>query len=252
MAGALRPSGKARTVDGGLVAKGRWSFASGIRHSGWWAAGCTVRRRQDAAGLPPEQWRVIDTWTTGGMRGTGSHDYAVKELFIPIERIVAIDGPARLANPLYRLPMMALMDSPMAAVPLGIAAGGDRRFRRDGRRQGLAPFDLRVADKPAMQAEVGRAEAALQAARAWLYGGGPGLGGGEGRPDHIDKADRAMRLARANAMTAGVQAIDLIYSAAGSASVYCNGPIDRCFRDVHVAAASTWRCIPRTTRSAAR
>ena len=45
-----------------------------------------------------------------------------------------------------------------------------------------------------------------------------------------------MRLARVNAMTAGVQAVDLIYSAAGSASVYSNGLIDRCFRDVHVAA----------------
>ena len=45
-----------------------------------------------------------------------------------------------------------------------------------------------------------------------------------------------MRLARANALTAGVQATDLIHTAAGSASVYSNGLIDRCFRDVHVAA----------------
>ncbi len=41
---------------------------------------------------------------------------------------------------------------------------------------------------------------------------------------------------RVNAMTAGVQAVDLIYSAAGSVAAYSNGSIDRCFRDVHVAA----------------
>ena len=48
-----------------------------------------------------------------------------------------------------------------------------------------------------------------------------------------------MRLARANALTAGVQATDLIYTAAGSASVYSSDLIDRCFRDVHVAGAHT-------------
>ena len=84
VAGALRPSGRARPVDGGFVVDGRWSFASGIRHSAWWNAGClTVRAGGRAADAPPqsapEPWLVffpaaggelIDNWDVGGWRGS--------------------------------------------------------------------------------------------------------------------------------------------------------------------------------------
>jgi alkylation response protein AidB-like acyl-CoA dehydrogenase len=52
--------------------------------------------------FPASDGELIDTWATGGMRGTGSHDYAIKELFIPAERVLAMDAPARLDAPLYR------------------------------------------------------------------------------------------------------------------------------------------------------
>ncbi len=48
-----------------------------------------------------------------------------------------------------------------------------------------------------------------------------------------------LRLARANAVTASVQATDLMYAAAGGSAVYAGNPIERCFRDVHVAAQHT-------------
>ena len=100
VASALRPTGRARPVDGGFVVDGRWSFASGIRHSAWWNAGCIVGR--DGGGdtdaprpSAPEHWLVffpaadgalIDNWDVGGLRGTGSHDYAVSGLFVPQAR----------------------------------------------------------------------------------------------------------------------------------------------------------------------
>jgi len=96
VAGALRPSGRARPVDG---VDGRWSFASGINHSAWWNAGCLVapdRGAKDAPWSPAlEPWLVffpaadrelIDNWDVGGLCGTGSHDYAVSGLFVPKPR----------------------------------------------------------------------------------------------------------------------------------------------------------------------
>ena len=175
-AGALRPSGKARAADGGLICNGRWSFASGIGHSAWWAGGCTLEDgKVRLVFFPASDGELIDTWTTGGMRGTGSHDYAIRELFIPADRIVAMDAPARLDDPLYRFPLMALMDSLMAAVPLGIAPRGDRCLRRHRRRQGLAPFDHpRRPTSRWCRPRSAAPRRSLQAARAWLYDiGGP-------------------------------------------------------------------------------
>ena len=119
--------------------------------------------------FPASDGELIDTWTIGGMRGTGSHDYAIKELFIPAERTLAMDAPSRLDDPLYRFPLMALMDSMMAAVPLGIArAAIDAFIDIAGGRVAMAR-PRRRRNKPTVQADVGRAEAVLQAARAWLY-----------------------------------------------------------------------------------
>jgi alkylation response protein AidB-like acyl-CoA dehydrogenase len=241
VAGALRPAGKARAVDGGFVCTGRWSFASGISHSAWWAAGCTLEDgKVRLVFFPASDGELIDTWTTGGMRGTGSHDYAIRELFVPAERVLAMDAPARLDQPLYRFPLMALMDSLMAAVPLGIARAAIDAFIDIAGTRIANGTTTPSAQKPTVQADVGRAEALLQAARAWLYDSVAAcwtdVQAGRTPPA---RQLALMRLARAQAQTAGAQAVDLIYGVAGSAAVYSKGLIDRCFRDVHVSAQHT-------------
>ena len=108
VAGALRPIGRARPVDGGFVVDGRWSFASGIRHSAWWNAGCLVEHDggdKDAPRPPAPEARLvffpaadgklIENWDVGGLRGTGSHDYAVSGLFVPEPRAIPFDGAPR-------------------------------------------------------------------------------------------------------------------------------------------------------------
>jgi alkylation response protein AidB-like acyl-CoA dehydrogenase len=251
VAGALRPSGKARMAPGGFVATGRWPFASGILHSTWWLGNCIVYDRDSPkvgtrgspetrlVFFPASQGELIDRWTVGGMRGTGSHDYSINETFIPEERTVAFpfQAPSRLHHPLYLLPTMALLDSAMAAVPLGIARAAIDAFVAMAATRSSVMSAVPVANRPTVQADVARAEAVVQAARAWLYASVE-------EAWHTVKAGGSvavqqatlMRPARINAVTASVQAVDLIYSAAGSASVYSAGLIDRCFRDVHVAA----------------
>jgi alkylation response protein AidB-like acyl-CoA dehydrogenase len=248
VAGALRPTGRARPVDGGFVVDGRWSFASGIRHAAWWNAGCLVGRDgggdADAPPPTPEAWLVffpaehgelIDNWGVGGLRGTGSHDYAVCRLFVPGARAIRFDAAPRAPGPLYRLPRQALLDNTMAALPLGIArAAIDTlvEIAAGGKRPAGAGAPL--AERRTIQADVARAEALYLSGRAFLYDS-------VARSWEAAQAGRALlvrevavlRLARTYAVQAAVQAVDLMYADAGGAAIYTRNPLERCFRDIH-------------------
>jgi alkylation response protein AidB-like acyl-CoA dehydrogenase len=104
VAGALRPSGTARVVVGGHRVDGRWADARGVQHATYWNAGCgvvdgtTPRRTASGASevrlvfFPPGDGELIDTWDVGGLRGTGSHDYAVTDLFVCEERTTRLEA----------------------------------------------------------------------------------------------------------------------------------------------------------------
>ena len=246
VAGALRPTGRARPVDGGFVVDGRWSFASGIRHAAWWNAGCLVRRdgAGDADTQAPEAWLVffpapdgelIDNWDVGGLRGTGSHDYAVCGLFVPRARAIPFDAAPRARRPLYRLPRQALLDNTMAALPLGIARTAIDtlvEMAAGGKRPAGAGAPL--SERATVQADVARAEALYLSGRALLYDS-------VAQSWEAAQAGRALsvrevallRLARTHAVQAAVQAVDLMYTSAGGAAIYTRNPLERCFRDIH-------------------
>lgn len=86
------PMGVATPVDGGYLLNGRWSFSSGTDHCQWAFLGALVG---DAAGnpvLPPDSLHVIlprsdyeivaDSWGVIGLRGTGSKDLIVQNVFV--------------------------------------------------------------------------------------------------------------------------------------------------------------------------
>ena len=87
VAGAGAPTGTARPVDGGYLVSGRWQFGSGSPHACWFVAGYAVEGETPRVGpmmlVPAKDVEIIDTWFVGGMRGTGSQDFAVHDLFVP-------------------------------------------------------------------------------------------------------------------------------------------------------------------------
>ena len=86
MAASLRPGGVARRVDGGYQVSGRWAWGSGVEHADWVMVpvfcqgdGPPVIR----AVVPVSEATLHDNWYTLGMRGTGSCDYELGEVFVP-------------------------------------------------------------------------------------------------------------------------------------------------------------------------
>ena len=102
---------------------GRWQWGSGTQHCSWICGG-TLTDAGDYRLMffPATDVEIVDTWHSSGLRGTGSNDFAVIELFVPAGRAVAIVGARpRIDRPLYVFPLFSLLALAVASVCLGIA-----------------------------------------------------------------------------------------------------------------------------------
>jgi len=249
VAGAFMPTGRVEAVEGGYRLNGRWSFASGIAHATWYMAGCLVQEgdvlrlgpngapEQRLAFFPAREGEVLDTWHVGGLRGTGSHDFAVTDLFVPDAFTCLVGGtPPRQAGPLYRFPSMALLDGPLACVPIGIARAAIDALKDLAGAKTPTGARAPLRERASVQADVARAEATLRAARAFLYETTREVWDLVLNGETVSVEQQAlMRLARAHAAAAATEAVDRMYDAAGTTSLYEGSPLERCFRDVHAA-----------------
>jgi alkylation response protein AidB-like acyl-CoA dehydrogenase len=247
--GAFAALGTAAVVEGGYRVSGRWPFASGCEHCTWLMGGSIVvdggTTRLLPSGAPDARLmlfpaaaaRIVDTWTVAGLRGTGSHDIAVDDVFVPAAHSLSLitDRPFH-ARPLYAFPVFGLLALGIAAVALGIGrAAIDELVRLAGAKTPTGSR-RRLAERAAVQAQVAEAEAIIGAARAlvidtiraaWERARGEGA---------IDLATRArLRLAATHATTSSARVVDLMYGAGGGTVVYAASPLQRQFRDIHVA-----------------
>jgi alkylation response protein AidB-like acyl-CoA dehydrogenase len=237
--GAAAPLGKARTIAGGQTVTGRWPFGSGCQHSEWLVGG-TVMGEGDAETrlvfFARDQIRILDTWHTGGLRGTGSHDFEVTDAFVPEGRSVLLGSKPRCAGPLYRFPVFGLLALGVCAVTLGIGRRALDELVALATAKVPTGSSRNLASRAVVQRQVGEAEAALRSARAYVYGAIDGAWQIATRGESLPLDTSAdLRLAAANAAWSAARAVDLAYHAAGGTSVYDSSPLSRCFRDIHVA-----------------
>jgi indole-3-acetate monooxygenase len=124
----------------------------------------------------------------------------------------------------------------LASVPLGIARAAIEAFTELA--EGKTPMggSGRLRDKAAAQADLGRAEALVSSARAFMFDEAQKLWDTVAAGDAPSLKQRAIaRLSAAQAASASAQAVDLLYNAAGGTAIYEYNLLERCFRDVHAA-----------------
>lgn len=241
-AGAGRPSGRAVVVPGGFRVSGRWAFGSGIQDATWAVVNCIVydgetpRRTETGAPetrfcyLPGPSCTVVDTWTTTGLRGSGSHDHAVTDEFVPAERTFNRVRP-KIPGPLYAFPYMLLANQ--VGVPLGVARAAIDALVELAESKPSQPAGT-LRDEPYVQLAVARAEAKLGGARGYVWQAVGELWETLVAGEPLSPRQRAQFLL---AMTAGcaacVEVVDLMYRAGGGSSLYATNPLDRYLRDAH-------------------
>mgnify|MGYP005838080975 CR=1 FL=1 len=247
-AGVFAPTGKALPEAEGYRISGRWQWGSGSPNAAWVSGGCFVmndgKPEMSPTGVPisrmmmvpKEDVTLLDTWDVSGLCGTGSTDFEITDVFVPKGRAVAFGYDKPMERPLYLFPIFALLASGVASVALGTARAAIDElvgFASAKTPQGtLKP----LANRPDTQMNVARAEALLRSAETWMDATVAAAWDAAQTSGEIDVAlRRDMRLSMAHATTSAAEAVDLVYGLGGGTSVYRKSPLQRHFRDVHVA-----------------
>ena len=242
--GIAAPAGAATRVNGGVRVSGRWPFGSGITHSKWVWAGCVVmengKPRMTPHGpeiihvcMPVSEIQIHDTWFVSGLCGTGSHDVSVHDVHVPERRIFSLFDPTtHRPEPLYQLPSLGWFVSQLVCVSLGIARGALDELTALAQSKVPTLSTAVLADKPVAQIDLARAEAALAAARAFLYESVDDLWrtAQAGRqPTQRQLAQN--RIAALHAAETGAAVARTAHLHAGGSSIYTSSSLQRHMRD---------------------
>jgi indole-3-acetate monooxygenase len=248
-AGSIAPTGRAEVVEGGFTLTGRWPLASGCHHATWMVAvGIVTRDGQPEvtpAGMPDlrlllfpkSDCQILDTWYSSGLRGTGSNHFEVSGIFVPeAYSIPLLTIPEDAPGNYGRATLPTILAPLLSAVSLGIARDAIESFIELAQQKTPTMGTTRLADRQSNHMRVGQALALLGSARAYLHETADelmaALAQGPVPPNH--PAALNSRLAGANAAQSCVQAVDLMYTAAGSSAIYEGHRIERCVRDIRM------------------
>jgi indole-3-acetate monooxygenase len=196
VAGGFNAQGQAAEDTGGYRVTGRWGFASGCQHADWLFGNCVVLREGQplpgpAEGVPrmrgmllrSDEVRILDTWNVLGLKGTGSHDIEVQDVFCPEENTLDIfSGTSQVPGAGLVAPLLHFALH-MAAVSLGIAQGALEDLVKlvgTGKRRMYARVPL--SESPVFLLQLGRCDTRVRAARPLKSRGPWAAPGGRPRP----------------------------------------------------------------------
>jgi indole-3-acetate monooxygenase len=246
IANSTRASGKADVGEAGYRVSGRWSLVSGCQLAEWIILLCVVHQdgtpRVSASGAYENRFmlchaadcEIVDTWTVGGLRGTGSHDVVIRDLFVPAPYASSPADPIVLPGSRYRFPLPSRVGSGLGAMALGVARCAIETLVELAVAKRPDRSAQRLCEDRGAQTRLSQAEALVRSARLFLFESVSELWS-----EVITKGEATMKarahvsLAKSHAVSSAAQAIDLLYLTGGATSLYATCPLERAFRDVH-------------------
>jgi indole-3-acetate monooxygenase len=235
--------GVAVAVDGGYRLSGNWKIVSGINHAEWLMVVAVVtegeapRLTEDGQpevrllAVPAGQVTIKKTWNVSGMRGSGSNDVLVEDLFVPEELAGRFDVPPRIDRPLYRGFVAGLVLPGCTAAALGVAAAAiDDVVQLVATKKTMT--GERLADLPRVQSAVAASQADLDAARLLLHSAARVLQDAGENGEAVTAEQRAaLRAAMSHTARVSRRVLVDMYELASSSPLYRGNPLERRFRD---------------------
>ncbi len=244
------PTAQAVVVPGGFRVTGEQGYSTGCRHASWIASRAQIIENGHPRVLdngqpetrflfvPIDDAELLDTWHVRGLRGTGTNHFAVRDVFVPDNRtMLDVGAPLYETGPLYQLPRTLLFASGDASVALGTARSCLSAFIElaGEKTPRSASVGGMLCDQPMVQADVGLADARIRAGRALLTETVRDVWDTVSTKGVVSLDQRvSLRTAATHTIRLAIEAVDLVYNAAGATSIYDGHPIQRAFQDIHV------------------
>jgi len=238
--GALNPLGRATRAPGGFRASGRWPFASGCLHSDWFWGQCVLEESAKPELLevlvPRSEFEVLDTWHVAGLRGSGSHDVELRDVFVP-ERFTTRVGLGRVhaKGALFRLPPFSRLAYNKVGVATGIARGALDAFVELASQRVPRGMSAPLRERRFAQESIAEAETVLRSARAFVLESVEEMWQETCAGRMPSAKQRALvQLACSKAVAASARAVEIVHAAAGTSANLLSSPLERRMRDAHV------------------
>jgi len=245
LASSTRMSGQAVVTAGGYHVSGRWSLVSGCQLADWIPVMCAIvengEARMTAPGSPDTKllwvpngaYEILDTWHVTGLRGTGSHDITIDNLFVPDERCFSWTGPVVDDSAYSRLPIFTTMAAWCGSICLGVAQAAYDAFREivETKVQADPTPALKLRDE--VLSTIASVEYQLESLRASIHAALVPIRDASFAGDEVTPQMRA-RMWRATTTAAQQckQVIQALHTQAGTPAIYESSPLERAQRDI--------------------
>src|SRR5262245_5622693 len=247
-AGSARPTGQAVPTEGGFRLSGRWALVSGCELADYvYLMGLVHEHgvpRMRAPGqpdlrvlfVPKGRYEILDTWHVGGLRGSGSHDVVVDDVFVPMEDSFAPAPPLASHSQLAQLPIIAVMTAGFGAQCLGMARAAIAVTLDILRTKVSVDPGTSIRERPSVLADIAAYSAAVAAAGSHLQTSMAAIWE-KARTTLLTAEDRAALYgASLHAAAIGRAGVVAMHAAAGTPVLYMDCPLERSVRDLHTMA----------------
>ena len=251
VAGSIHPPMRATPDNNGYLINGRNPLLSNVHEADWITVSALVMEGdypKMTDGHPEllivmmkaNECKIIDTWQPFGMRATDSNDVEAKNVFVPDHRLFRLGGGfptgQHFQGPLYRFPAAgANIACLLAPVTLAVAQNAIDELKQLAEKKRPLGSMVPIRERGVVQAKLGKAEALVRSSRAYLHqtletSWSKLLAGGT-----MSLEDKAgLLLAATHTNQSCVQAVELVYTAAGTTGIYMKNKLAHYFTDAQV------------------
>jgi 3-hydroxy-9,10-secoandrosta-1,3,5(10)-triene-9,17-dione monooxygenase len=250
---------KARPVDGGiLIDKGIWYFNSGVYQAQWDLLGVQTFDKEGnpcspgIALVPMSDVKLLNDWDPTGLRGSGSTNVSMENVFVPHERIVSLPAcvlglqPRAFPDPLYRVAFAPLMAGILTFPVLGLGQHMLEEFTATLPKRDIKLTNYtRQGEAPVTHLQIGEASAKIDAARFIMEAACRDMDDWAAIGEYMPELQRA-RICRDTAFADRLvwEGVDLLGSASGGSFSRQGHILNRIWQDVKVGSMHPFVSVP--------